>query len=118
MKTILLVEDKPNQQALYKMELEDEGFRVVLASRGWEALRKVEEGGVDLVVLDLGMPDMDGIEVLARLVRANTGMPIIIYSGYEEFRHTDLTQAADAYLVKCSDLDLLKAEIRRVLQER
>ncbi len=118
MPTILLVEDELNQRLLYQMELEDEGYRVVLASDGWEALQQSKEEHPDLVVLDLGMPGMDGIEALGRMMDQNAKLPVIIYTGDENFKDNFMTWVADAYLVKRSNLDALKEEIERVLLER
>lgn len=117
MTTILVVEDELNQRLLYQMELEDDGYRVVLASDGLEALQQVKEEHPDLVVLDLGMPGMDGIEVLGRLLDQNAKLPVIIYSVYESFQNNS-TWAADAYVVKSSNLEVLMHEIERVLLER
>ncbi len=118
MTTILVVEDELNQRLLYQMELEDDGYRVVLASDGWEALQQVKEEHPDLVVLDLGMPGMDGIEALGRMMDQNAKLPVIIYSACESFRDNLASWAADAYVVKSSNLDVLKHEIEQVLLER
>lgn len=116
--TVLLVEDQPNQRLLYQMELEEEGYRVVLASDGREAIQKVKEERPDLVVLDLRMPGMDGIETLGRMMALNSRLPVIIYSAYNSFMDNFMSWVADAYLVKSSNVDLLKAEIQRVLLKR
>ena len=118
MSTILLVEDEKNQRELYRMELEDEGYRVVMAADGREAIRKVEEEHPDLVVLDLRMPRMDGIETLGRMMDLNARLPVIIHSAYENFKDNFMTWAADAYLVKISNVEVLKGEIQRVLLKR
>ena len=118
MTTILVVEDELNQRLLYQIELEDEGYRVVLASDGEEALQQVKDEHPDLVVLDLGMPGMDGIEALGRMMDQNAELPVIIYSAYENFRENFMTWAADAYVVKSSNVDVLMHEIEQVLLER
>ena len=118
MTTILLVEDELNQRLLYQTELEDDGYRVILASDGWGALQQVKEEHPDLVVLDLGMPGMDGIEALWRMVGLNAKLPVIIYSAYDSSQDNFMTWLADAYLVKSSNLDVLKGEIEQVLLER
>ena len=118
MATIMVVEDEPNQRLLYQMEMEEVGYRVVLASSGREALQKVEEERPDLIVLDLRLPGMDGIELLGRILRVNNRIPVIIYSAYERFKENFMSWAADAYLVKSSNVDVLKGEVQRVLCER
>ena len=118
MSTIMVVEDEPNQRLLYQMELEDEGYRVITASEGSEALQLVKKEHPDLVVLDLRMPGMDGVAVLERMMGLNPKLPVIIYSAYDLFRDNFMTWAAEVYLVKSSNVDVLKGEIRRVLSER
>ena len=110
MTTILLVENERNQRLLYQMELEDEGYRVVFASDGWEALQQVKEKLPDLVVLDLRMPGMDGIEALGRMMGLNAKLPVIIYTGDESFKDHFMILGADAYVVKRSNLDVLKKD--------
>ena len=118
MSTILLVEDKKNQRLLYEMELQDEGYEVALAADGREALQKAAEEHPDLVVLDLGMPNMDGIETLCRLNGLNDRLPVIIYSAMSQFKDNYLTWIADAFVVKNSNLEVLKQAIKRQLRER
>ncbi len=118
MNTILVVEDEPNQRLLYRMELENEGHRVVLASQGEEALEKVKEAKPDLVVLDMRIPVMDGMDFLDRMMGMNTKLPVIIYSAYDGTKDNFGSLSADAYLVKSSNLDLLKEEIKRILSQR
>ena len=115
MPTILLVEDEANQRLLYQTELEDEGYHVVAAGNGREALQEAQKTRPDLVVLDLRMPGMDGIEALQRLLALNQKLLVIIHSADETFKDNFMTWAADAYVVKSSDVDVLKAEIRQVL---
>lgn len=118
MVTILVVEDEPHQQMLYQMELEEEGYRVLLASDGREGLRRLEMEQPNLVVLDLSLPEMDGIHLLGRMRDVDPRLPIVINSAYEWFKDNYMTWAADAWVVKSSDVGILKAEIRRVLLDR
>ena len=118
MSKIMVVEDEPNQRLLYQMELEDEGYRVVAVSSGREALARVEEVQPDLIVLDLRMPGMDGVAVLERMMGLNPRLPVIIYSAYDMFKDNFMTWAAEFYLVKSSNVDVLKKEIQRVLSKR
>src|SRR6267154_6771454 len=77
--TILVIEDEPPLQKFLRLTLENEQYSVIVASRGEEGLRHASVGQPDLVILDLGLPDIDGLEVTKRL-REWTSIPIIIVS--------------------------------------
>ena len=81
--TILLVDDEESVQKLLTYPLEREGFRVVAARDGEEALRRFAEEPVDLVVLDLMLPKLDGLEVCKRL-RAQSSVPIIMLTARDD----------------------------------
>jgi CheY-like chemotaxis protein len=68
METLLVVEDDVPQAELYRQELEEEGYEVIIAHNGHEALKKIEEHSVHLVILDIRMPGIDGIELLGRIL--------------------------------------------------
>ncbi|MBI2555947.1 MAG: response regulator [Planctomycetes bacterium] len=68
MKTILLVEDDKNQLLLYKQELLLEGYNIITAQDGQEAIKKVKEHTPDLIVMDINMPKMSGIESMGRIL--------------------------------------------------
>ncbi len=108
MKKILVVDDEESIRFLFKEELEEEGFRVEVASNGKEALEMLPELRPDLVTLDIRMPVMDGIETLKRI-------PIVLCSAYGEYKQDLTTWASNAYVVKCADLTDLKVTIRRLL---
>jgi CheY-like chemotaxis protein len=115
MKTILVVDDEKHIRELYRSELEDEGYLVILAATGLEALKIVEENPPDLIVLDIQMPGMDGIELLEKLLGRDKGIPIILNTAYSHYRDDFSTWGADAYVVKSSDTSKLKAEIKRLI---
>jgi two-component system response regulator (stage 0 sporulation protein F) len=117
MATILIVEDSPNHRLLVQMELEDDGHCVIAVGNGHEALVLLRERTPDLVVLDLRLPGMDGIEVMERMLGHDRRLPVIIHSGYD-YRDSFRTWPAEAYVVKNSNMDLLKAEVRRALERR
>ena len=118
MATILLVEDDDHQQILFEEELKEEGYDVVVASTGQEALAIVDRVEPDLVILDIAMPGMDGIEALGRLLSRNNQLPVILHTAYATYKDNFMTWSADAYVVKSSDLSELKAEVARVLAKR
>ncbi len=118
MSTILIVEDNKNQRILYEEELQREGYSVVTASDGKEALEKVKDKPIDLIVLDINMPRMDGIETIGKILSHNKQIPIIINTAYSNYKSSFMTWAADAYVVKSSDLSELKNTIKKILVNR
>jgi CheY-like chemotaxis protein len=117
MKHILVVDDEKNICELYRRELEDDGYSVTVAGSGKEALASVENNPPDLIVLDIQMPGMSGVEILERIMGRDKGIPIILNTSYSHYRDDYTTWGADAYVVKSSDTSELKAEIRRLLGE-
>lgn len=118
MTTILLVEDDKNQRLLYEQELSLEGYEVVTASNGKEALEKVQVQLPDIVIMDINMPKMDGIEAIGKILSKNKEIPVIINTAYSNYKDNYMSWAADAYIVKSSDLSELKDTIKRVLANR
>ncbi len=116
--TILLVEDDKNQRLLYAQELSNDGYEVITASDGKEALEKVQEQLPDIVIMDINMPKMDGIEAMGRILSTNKTIPVIINTAYSNYKDSFMSWAADAYIVKSSDLSELKAKIKEVLSSR
>ncbi|MBC8554143.1 MAG: response regulator [Candidatus Brocadiales bacterium] len=118
MTTILVVEDDKNQRLLYEQELKLEGYEVVTASDGKEALEKVQEQLPDIIIMDINMPKMDGIETMGRVLSKNKEIPIIINTAYSNYKDRFMSWAADAYIVKSSDLSELKNTVKEVLAKK
>lgn len=117
-KKILVVDDEEGLRLLYKEELEDEGAAVELASSGPEALSKLEGNSIDLILLDIKMPGMDGVEVLRMVKERWKDIPVILCTAYPHYKHDFGTWASDAYVVKSSDLTELKQTIRDILAKK
>ena len=117
MANILLVEDDPNQQRLYKQDMEDAGHSVTVASDGCEGLKKLESGSIDLVVLDISMPGMDGIEFIGKLLGRDNTIPIIVHTAYPQYKDNFLTWATEHYILKTPDTSLLLKRIDETLKE-
>ncbi len=115
MKRILVVDDEIHIGELYKIELEDEGYAVTVVNSGGDALTAVDGDPPDLIVLDVQMPGMDGIETLEKLLGKDKGVPIILNTAYSHYKDDFTTWGADAYVVKSSDTSKLKAEIKRLI---
>jgi DNA-binding NtrC family response regulator len=114
---ILLVEDEEAQRLFYEQELSEEGYLILWAKNGKEALKRLEESHVDLVVLDILMPEMDGIEVLGKMAARYKKMPIILHSAYPHYQDDFMTWLADAFVVKSSDLSGLKKTVKGLLMK-
>ena len=115
MARILFVEDDANLCLLYASEFAEAGYDVVTARSGAEALEVVDHDRPDLVVLDLRMEPMDGLELLDQLLKHAKSIPVVINSAYPTFKADFSTWGADAYIVKSSDLGELKETVRSLL---
>lgn len=118
MPTVLVVDDELNLCTLYKQELEHAGYEVIAAQTGTEALAAVETHDIDVVVLDIAMPGMDGIEALAKILAVDNKLPVILNTGYAGYQDDFMTWAAEAYVVKSSDLTQLIELIGEALVKR
>ena len=118
MSKILIAEDEARLRELYREELEEEGYTVVLAANAQEALERFHNERPDLVVLDIRMPGMDGLELMGIMLSEENEIPVIINTAFSTYQDNFHSWAADAYVVKSSDLNELKGEIRRLLDER
>ncbi len=114
---VLVADDEPRITKLVAVTLADDGFRVVTASDGEEALRKAEEVRPDIVLLDLVMPDLDGIEVMRQL-REWRPVPVILLTakGSTADKAKGLDLGADDYIAKPFHPDELSARVRAVLR--
>ena len=116
---ILVVDDEPQIQRFLKPSLSAAGYEVVEAGTGAEALKAVATQAPDLVILDLGLPDMDGKEVIASL-RGWSDIPIVILSARdrESEKIAALDLGADDYVEKPFGIGELTARIRTALRHR
>ena len=116
-KKILIVDDEESIRILYEQEFLEEGYQVFLASNAYEALEIVEKEPLDLIVLDIKMPGMDGIEAMQKIVGKKNNIPIIINSAYPHFKDSFMTWVAEAYVVKSSNLQEVKDKIKQLLNK-
>jgi len=114
---VLAVDDEAGILRLMKLELTAQGFHVVTAGSGDEALRLAEEQRPDVVLLDILMPEMTGLEVMRRL-RERTDAPVILVTAKDSDadKVSGLEQGADDYIVKPFSLEELAARVRAVLR--
>jgi DNA-binding response OmpR family regulator len=112
---ILIVDDDQNILRLYKEELEEEGYQIVTASNGQEAMDQFEKETPDLVTLDILLPDVDGIKLLRQMKEKRPRMPVIMSTAYD-YRDDFAVWASEAYIVKSSDLTELKSAIKKLTE--
>lgn len=115
MAKIFLIEDEPNLQLLYRVEIESMGHEVVCAGNGRAALKCLEEVKPDLIVLDIQMAEGDGLEFITRMLDTRLSVPVIINSAFSHYKNDFMSWAAEAYVVKSSDVTELKDTIEKVL---
>ena len=114
---ILIVDDDQHIRRLYKEELEEDGYEVVVASSGTEAMELFEREDPDLVTLDILMPDVDGIKSLRQMKEKKPRIPIIMSTAYD-YRDDFAVWASEAYVVKSAELTELKETIRKLLSKK
>jgi DNA-binding response OmpR family regulator len=118
--SILIVEDEEKIQRLLELELEYEGYQVGKASDGIEALEAYRSGNWDLILLDVMLPGLSGIELLRRIRANDTTTPVILLTakGSVEDKVSGLDLGANDYITKPFQIEELFARIRAVLRMR
>ncbi|MGI8402484.1 MAG: sigma-54-dependent transcriptional regulator, partial [Gemmatimonadaceae bacterium] len=116
-KTILVADDDASIRSLLKQLLADEGFAVVEASTGIEVVDKVKESSPDLVIMDVRMPELDGIEALARLKSTNPKTAVLIMTAFGSSNAAIRAMELGAfdYITKPFELDKTSHSVKRVL---
>ena len=119
MSTILLADDNRNIREYCKRELEDDGYRVVVARDGSEALRLIRLLRPDLVVLDICMPGIDGLDALERIKDTDPELPVVFFTSFDDVcTRDDRARRATACVEKREDLTELKRVVAAALQSR
>ena len=117
--TILYVEDNPDNRSLIRRVLESEDYSVVEAINAKQALENLEEGNIDLVLMDINMPDMDGYTLTAKIkaVQRFSKIPIVAVTAnvMRGDREKSLEAGCDGYIQKPIDIDTLTQQIERYI---
>jgi two-component system KDP operon response regulator KdpE len=115
--TVLLIEDEPEIRRFLRNSLPHHGYRLFEAESGQTGLAQAQARNPDLILLDLGLPDMDGLEVI-RKIREWARIPIIVLSarGHEQVKVTALDSGADDYITKPFGIEELLARLRTALR--
>jgi two-component system response regulator HydG len=119
-KAILVVDDEESHRMMLRAHLEEDGFEVVEASDGHEAVQRVENRFFDLVLIDIRMPKMDGMEALRQIKHFNPSIPVIMMTAYGSIDSAveTLKSGAEDYLTKPLDMDELLIKVHRSLRFR
>lgn len=112
---ILLVDDEANQREMYKHRLERAGYQVRLADSAQAAVEAVADQRPEVVVLDIAMPERDGLSALHELLDRDPSLPVIINTAYPAYADDFLAWAAEAYVEKSSDMGPLLQAIEQSL---
>lgn len=115
MKKILVADDEESIRLLYKEELEEQGYEVILACDGNEAFEKYGSTDLDLIILDIKMPGLSGIELMHKIREQSRDVPIILCTAYGEYKQNFETWASDAYVVKSANLEGLINKVQEIL---
>jgi DNA-binding response OmpR family regulator len=113
---ILVVDDDARLRLLYREELSREDYDVVCVDSGRAALELPEQEPFDLAIVDIEMPDMSGLDLVVALRERVPEMAIVVNSAYSIYKSDFKSWMADAYMVKTSDLNPLKAKITELLE--
>ena len=115
MAKLLIVDDDENICLLYEEEFAEAGYDVEIAKNGKECVEKLKSFSPDLIILDIRMPQMDGIEALGKIIAKEKNIPVILNSAYSSYKDDFRSWGADAYIVKSSDLGELKDKVVEIL---
>ncbi len=117
--TILYVEDNPDNRSLIRRVLESEGYIVIEAVNAGQALEKLDGGNIDLVLMDINMPDMDGYTLTAKIkaIQKFSKIPIVAVTAnvMRGDREKSLEAGCDGYIQKPIDIDTLSQQIERYI---
>ena len=117
---ILIVDDEIPIRRFLKTSLSAQGFQVLEAENGKSTLDLLRRHQIDLLILDLGLPDMDGLEIIGRLRQSRSTVPILVLSSRsdEEGKVNALDMGADDYVTKPFGMDELLARVRAALRHK
>ncbi|MFA0752467.1 MAG: hypothetical protein IMHGJWDQ_000220 [Candidatus Fervidibacter sp.] len=115
---ILVVEDDDKQRQLYCEELTAAGYATLEARSAQEAEELLSHEQIDLIVLDINMPGISGLELLPRIHEIHPGMPVIIHTAYGSYRDDFISWLADMFIVKSPDAGGLLEAVEELLNRK
>ena len=118
MATILVTDDDAHIREVVRYALERAGHKVIEAADGTAALKEFEKQPIDLVVLDIQLDQESGLELLQHIAEKQEDIAVILCTAYSSYKDDFSSWLADGYVVKSSNLDELKSEVRRILAQK
>ena len=120
MARVLIVEDDEGMRSLLKDFLEGEGYTADVANDGLEVFRKISAGAFDLVITDIRMPGLSGLDILSAIKKFQPQLPVIVITAFggEEVYHRSLARGADGYLEKPIHFDKLRTLINDLVSAK
>ncbi len=118
--TILLADDEPEIVKFFRQIFSKEGYRIVSVRNGSDVVKRAAKGDIDLAVVDIVMPGMDGIDTLRELQKVVPKLPVIVLSGYGDLNtaREAMLLGANDYITKPFDVDFMKAAIKGILRKK
>ncbi|MCG3119369.1 MAG: Virulence transcriptional regulatory protein PhoP [bacterium] len=110
---VLLVENDANLNLLYRVRLKQAGYEVSAVDTGVKALAVVLHERIDVVLMDLALPDYDGLQLLDRIISYNPLLPVIIHTDHEFWSEDFRSWGAAAYVLKSPDFSKLLSTLRQ-----
>jgi DNA-binding NtrC family response regulator len=119
-KNILVVDDEPNARKVLSAILSDAGYRVIESIDAEKAIKRISRGDIDLIITDVKMPGMDGMQLFHNITKKHSDIPVIFLTAYGtvESAVTAMTEGASYYFIKPPDYIKLKSTIERALEQR
>jgi len=114
-KKLLIVDDDKNMRELLELEFTDHGYLVLAVENAFDGMQVLKDEHVDLVILDIKMPGMDGIEALEKIVSIKRDLPVVIHSAYSHYKENYLTWSAVSYVIKSGNLDELIRTVAKTI---
>jgi DNA-binding response OmpR family regulator len=115
---ILVVDDENSIRLLYSEELTEDGYTVTTAATAVEAADKLLREDFDLIVLDIKLKNESGLDLLQKIVKERHNLPVILCTAFSCYKDDFSAWLADGYVVKSSNLQELKDEIKKVLAKK
>ena len=116
-KKLLVVDDEPHIRMLYQDELQNEGYAVAISDGQESIMAAIEREKPDLVVLDIKLGAVSGLDLLQTIRAENSTLPVVLSTAYDSFQYDLKSIAADAYCVKSVDLTTLKDTVKDILEK-